>query len=122
MLLERNIVPSYRYTATINGFCIDITEAEYQKILGESDVLDYSGIYLGLLTETPEQKSTPTSTKHSSKRRADVAAGTLAPVGNDGTYGDGTGMVVAIIDTELDRSDLVVSFHKGVSERFLLCQ
>ena len=32
MLLERNIVPSYRYTATINGFCIDITEAESKKI------------------------------------------------------------------------------------------
>lgn len=117
MLLERNIVPSYRYTATINGFCIDITEAEYQKILGESDVLDYSGIYLGLLTETPEQKSTPTSTKHSSKRRADVAAGTLAPVGNDGTYGDGTGMVVAIIDTELDISHEYFTMKEAGSGR-----
>lgn len=102
MLLDREIAPSYRYTAALNGFCIDITEAEYQKILGESDVLDYSGIYLGLSTETPEQKSLLAATRDSSKRRADVAAGTLAPVGNDGTYGDGTGMVVAIIDTELD--------------------
>lgn len=98
-LLERRLTVAYRYTAAVNGFCIALTAAEYEKLLGAADSLDYNCLYLGLPGETkPEQRAV----SGSSGTRVDAASGVLLPVGNDGTYGDATGMVIAVIDTELD--------------------
>lgn len=103
-LLETDLAIAYRYTAVLNGFCIYITLDQCRKLLEEAPSLDYDGLYLGAPCEASEMK-TPNSAAASpvsSDLRKDAAADILEYVGNDGTYGDGTGMVVAVIDTELD--------------------
>ncbi len=101
-VLARSVTAAYRYTAALNGICIYLSQPESERVLEHAASLGYDGMYLASAAFTPESRRSDLPAASGSEPRADASGSALEYVGNDGTYGDGTGTVVAVIDTELD--------------------
>ena len=101
-VLARSVTAAYRYTAALNGICIYLSQSESERVLEHAASLGYGGMYLASAASVPESRRSDRPAASVSESRADASGPILEYVGNDGIYGDGTGTVVAVIDTELD--------------------
>lgn len=99
VLLNQTFTVAYRYTALFCGFCIYVTDAQYAKIKKNASVIGCGEIYCS--TE-PDIEIRETDTDTLPQYAADSSSNISECIGNDGAYGDGSGIVVAVIDTELD--------------------